>query len=58
MVMISYFGHYDTTLHNKIVITTKYDSYFVTKCDKSLFKTVSDFLLQNATVFLDNMSLQ
>ena len=56
--MISYFGHYDTILHNKIVITTKYDSYFVTKCDKSLFKTVSDFLLQNATVFLDNMSLQ
>ena len=31
--------------------TTKYDSYFITKCDKSLIlQNTSDLLIQNATV--------
>ena len=47
--MVSYFVHYDTFLQNATDIVTKYVSYFITKCDKSLLQNVSSFLLQNAT---------
>ena len=30
-------------------IITKYSSYFITKCDKKLWKKASGFLLQKAT---------
>ena len=31
--------------------------YFITKCDKSLLQNVSGFLLQNATVLLQNATI-
>ena len=51
---VSYFIYYDTLLQNVTDIIPKYDSYFLTKCDKSLLQNVSDFLWENATVLLQN----
>ena len=51
MVVVSYF-HYDTFLQNLEHIVTKYNSFFITKCDKSLLQSASRFLLQNGTVFI------
>ena len=42
--------YYDTLLQNAADIIIKCDSYFITKCDKSLLQNSSGFLLQNATV--------
>ena len=55
MVIVSYLAHYDTLLQNATDIITKCDSYFITKCGKSL-QNVSVFLLQNVTVLLQNAS--
>ena len=46
--------HYDSLLQNETDVITKYDSYFVSKCDKALLQIASRFLLQNATVLLQN----
>ena len=50
--------HYDTVLQNDIItdIITKWESYFITKCNKSLLQNASDFLVQNATVLLQNVT--
>ena len=55
--MVSYLVHYDTLLQNVAHIITKYNGYFITKCDKSLLENASDFLLQNAAVLLQNARL-
>ena len=44
--MVLYLVHYDTLI--------KYDSYFITKCNKRLLQNASVFLLQTATVLLQN----
>ena len=41
-------------LQNATDTTTKCDSYFITKCDKSLLMIESGFLLKIATVLLKN----
>ena len=53
-VTVSYLIHYDTLLQNATDIITKCDSYFITKCDRGLLQSASGFLLQNATVLLQN----
>ena len=47
--MGSYLIHYDTLLQNVTDIITK-----CTKCDKGLLQNAIGFLLQNATVLLQN----
>ena len=42
---VSHLVHYDILLQNGTNIITKCDSYFITKCDRSLLKNVSGFLL-------------
>ena len=54
---VSYLFHYDSLLQNATDITTKRDSYFITKCNKSLLQNVSHFLLQNATFSLQNLTV-
>ena len=46
---VSNLVHYDTLLQNGPDII-KCDSYFITKCDKTLLQNALGFLLQNATV--------
>ena len=46
---VSYLIRYDSLLQNATDIITKSDSYFIIKCDRSLLKNASGFLLQNAT---------
>ena len=48
---------YDTLLQNATDIITKWDGYFVTKCDRSLLQIASGLLLQNATVLLQNATV-
>ena len=48
---------YDNVLQNATDVITKYNSYFVTKCSRSLLQNVSGFLLQNATVLLKNATV-
>ena len=55
--MFLYLVHYDTLLQNATDIIAKYDSYFFTKYDKSLLQNPSNFLLQNATVSLQNVAV-
>ena len=54
---VSYMIHCGTLLQNAADIITKYDSYFITKCDKSLLQNASGFLLQNTTVLLQNATV-
>ena len=54
---VSYLINYGTLLQNATDMITKYDSYFITKCDKSLLQNASGFLLQNATVLLQNATV-
>ena len=49
-VTVSCFIYYDTLLQNMTDIITKCDSYFLTKCDRSLSQNASGVLLQNVTV--------
>ena len=44
-VMVSYLIHYNSLLPNTTDIVTKCDSYFITKCDRSLLQNTSGFLL-------------
>ena len=58
MVVDSYLVHYDGTLLQIATdIISKCDSYFITKYDKSLLQNASGFLLQNATVLLQNVTV-
>ena len=52
MVVVSYLVHYDTLLQNATDIITKWDSYFITNCSKSLLQNSSEFFLQNVIVSL------
>ena len=49
--------HYDSLLQNTTDIITKYDNYFITKCDETLLKIAPGFLLRNATVLLQNATV-
>ena len=42
-VTVSYLIRYDSLLKNGIDIITKCDSYFITKCDRSLLQNASGF---------------
>ena len=55
-VTLSYLIRYDSLLQNPTDIITRCDSYFITKCDRSLLRNASGFRLQNATVLLQNVS--
>ena len=44
-IAVSYLIHYDSLLQNATDIITKYDSKFITKCDRSLLQNTSGFLL-------------
>ena len=57
MVAVSYLVHYDSLLQNTTDIITKYHSYFITKCNKSLPENAAGPLLQNATVLLENATI-
>ena len=56
-VTVSYLIHYGSLLQNATDIITKCDSYFITKCGRCLLQDASGFLLQNATVFLQNATV-
>ena len=56
-VTVLYFIHYDSLLQNATDLTTKCNNYFITKCDRSLLQNASGFLLQNATVLLQNATV-
>ena len=47
-VIVSYFIYYDSLLQNTTDLITKCDSYFITKCARSLLENAT-VLLQNAT---------
>ena len=51
---LSYLIHYHTLLQNATDIIRKCDSYFITKCDRSLLQNALSYLLQKATVLLRN----
>ena len=44
-------------MQNATDIITKCDSYFITKCNRSLLETASGFLLQNARVLSQNVTV-
>ena len=44
-VTVSYLIHYDSLLQKATDIITNCDSYFITKCDRSLLQNASDFSL-------------
>ena len=50
-VVISYLVHYNTLLQN-VTDITKWYSYFIVNCNKSLLQHPSEFFLQNAIVLL------
>ena len=49
-VMVSCLIRYTSLLQNATDIITKCDSYFITKCDKTLSQNASGLFLQNSTV--------
>ena len=51
-VTVSYLIRYSSLLQNATDIITKNDSYFITKCNRSLLQNATDFLLQIVTVLL------
>ena len=55
--MVQYFVHNDTLLQNVIDIVIECDSYFISKCNKSLSQNESAFFVQNTTVLLQNVTL-
>ena len=48
---------YDSLLQNVTVFITKCDSYFITKRNRSLLQNASGFILQNATILLQNTTV-
>ena len=55
-VAVPYLIHYDSLLQNATNIITKWGSYFIRKCDRSLLQNASGFSLQNATVLSQNVT--
>ena len=49
-IVLSYLVHYNNLLQNATDIITKCDSYFITKCEKSLLQDASAVLLKHAAV--------
>ena len=49
--------HYDSFLQNATDIVSKCNSYFITKCVRSLLENASSFLLQNVTVLLQKATI-
>ena len=49
-VTVSDLIRYDSLLQQSADVITKWDSYFITKRDRSLLQNASGFLLQNAAV--------
>ena len=49
--------YYDSLLQNATDIIPKNESYFITKCDRSLLQNASGFSLQHATVLLQNATV-
>ena len=49
--------HYDSLLQNATDIVSKCNSYFITKCVRSLLQNAPSFLLQNVTVLLQNAAI-
>ena len=56
-ITVSYLTHYDNLLENVTDIIKKCDSYFITKCHRSLLENTLGFLLQNATVLFTNATV-
>ena len=56
-VTVSYLILYDSLLQNATDVITKCESYFITKLDRGLLQNASVFLLQNATVLLQNVTV-
>ena len=54
-VTVSYMTLYGSLFQNERDVITKCDSYFITKCERSLLQIASSFLLQNGTVLLENV---
>ena len=54
---VSYLICYNSLLQNATDVITKCNSYFITKCDRSLLQNASGFLLQNVTVLLQNATV-
>ena len=50
--------HYDSLLQNATDMITKWDSFFITKCNRSLLQNAPGFVLQNATVLLQIETVQ
>ena len=48
---------YDSLLQNATDVIAKCDNYFITKRDRILLQNASGFLLQNATVLLQNATV-
>ena len=57
MVAVYYLVHCDTSLQNMTDTATKCDSYFISKCGKVLLQNTSGFLIENATVLLQDVTL-
>ena len=57
VVAVSHLVHYNTLLQNATDFITKWDSYFITKRNKSLLQNASTFLSQNATVLLQKATV-
>ena len=56
-VTVSYLIHYDSLLQNATDIITKCNGCCIAKCDRSLLQNASGFLIQNATVLLQNVTV-
>ena len=56
-VTFSYLIYYDSLSQNATDTIIKSDSYFITKCDRSLLQNESGFLLPNATVLSQNATV-
>ena len=56
-VTVSYLIRYDSFLQNATDIISKCDCFFIRKCDRSLLQNALGFLLQNATVLLQNATV-
>ena len=56
-VTVSYLICYNSLLQNATDVITKCDSYFTTKYGRSLQQNRSVFLLENATVLLQNVTV-
>ena len=56
-VTVSDLSCFDSLLQNATDVITKWDTYFVTKCDRSLLQNAPGFLLQNMKVLLQNATV-